>query len=165
MPDRSIAFPRLDFEEGSVTFPERGRHGFLVLTDLGRLQPGASGLQEGVWLFRAESGACGIIPGLTRILREGVRVSGLAVLHHGEQLDIAGRKARFCELGKITLAADSHLLGRSCPYCHDPLAEGREVYRCPLCGEAYCLDCWAELSDKRCYSRNCRFSPGPVLEI
>ena len=161
----AIAFPRLDFEGFSLAFPERGQSGFLTFSDLTRLQQTTAGAREGAWLFRSESGSCGIIPFRTRVLRESVLVVGIAVLHHLDQLEIGNQKARFCELGKILLNASHHLTGRSCPFCHDRLADGQEVYRCPLCGEAYCLDCWAELNGKRCCTRSCRFSPGDVLEM
>jgi hypothetical protein len=68
-------------------------------------------------------------------------------------------------LRRMKLAADSHLVGRPCPYCHTPHAAHATVYRCPLCGEAYCEDCWLGLESKRCCSRDCRYSPGRLQEL
>lgn len=164
MHERSALGPRLDFDDWSVAFPERG-HLFLPLTDLRSavsLAPPAK--EDGLWLIRAESGVAVIVPGAVKVLRNGAPVVGLAVLHHGERIELAGHAARFHEIQRITVEADSRLLGRRCPQCHITLEKGVEVFRCPLCGEGYCDDCWKDLSGKRCCSRNCRFSPGPVAD-
>jgi hypothetical protein len=159
------ALPRLDFETVSVSFPERGGHAVLCLPDLSQLRDSPpTDPRQAVWLFRARSGLCGLIPGAVRVLRDSTRVAGLAILRHGDHLDIAGTRAQFFELRKIRITAESRLLGRRCPCCHEPLEVDAVVCRCPLCGEAYCQDCWSELHHKQCFSRGCRFSPGPFVE-
>jgi hypothetical protein len=159
------SLPYLDFTGRIVPFPERGQHWFLPMDDpMIPLAEAPTDTRQGIWLFRAESGVCGIIPGQVRCTRAGLRIVGLAVLHHSDLIDVAGKKGKFFEIRRTTLTAGSRLIGRQCGYCCSEHQEGTLVYRCPLCGEAYCTDCWAELALQRCCSRNCRFSPGPVAE-
>jgi hypothetical protein len=138
-------------------------HAFLASRDLRTPRtedPPAS--EPGVWLLRPASGVGVIIPVGVDLIRNGVPVVGLAVLHHGEKLEFADRLARFREIQQVILGPGSRLIGRRCPLCHVPLREKQTVIRCPLCGEGYCIDCWEQLTDARCCSRNCQFSPGPV---
>jgi hypothetical protein len=157
------ASPCLDFGEWTVAFPNKGQHAFLTEGDLRTiLEAPPPEQREGVWLFRAESGVCGIVPVLVTVSRDGVGVVGLAVLHHGQNVDIGGSRATFHEVQRITLSADSRLHGRKCPYCHDVLETPASVLRCPLCGEAYHESCWKELIGKHCCSRACRFAPDSI---
>lgn len=155
--------PVLDFGSWVIPFPDRGLYAFLSSEDLQTLRSAEPAATEpGMWLLRPASGVGVIIPVDVAIARDGVPVVDLAVLHHGEVLEFADHQATFREVQKIVIAAGSRLAGRKCPLCHGLLAEGQDAVRCPLCGEGYCTDCWAQLSGSRCCSRDCRFSPGAI---
>jgi hypothetical protein len=55
-------------------------------------------------------------------------------------------------------------VGHRCPYCLEMHEIGKEVIRCPFCGEGYCLECWELLIGTRCCSRSCQLSPGALEE-
>jgi hypothetical protein len=165
MSDIATFAPTLVFRGWSVNFPEKGQHSFLALDDL--KNPVANQTpprHDGVWLFRAESGVCGIIPGRVRVVRNGIVVAGIASLHHGQRVELDGKSAQFCEVYRIVLSDGDRFIGRRCPFCRDAHRAGAAVLRCPLCGEGYCERCWQELTGKHCCSRSCRFSPGPLGE-
>jgi hypothetical protein len=160
--------PQLRFASGSVPFPERGHHHFLPASDLLHAQAEASlEGRPGVWMLRTESGLCSLVPVGVGLACGNQPVIGLVILHHGQWVEIEGKgeKARFLEIRHLTLNAGDHRLGRQCSFCHDRHAVGKSVYCCPLCGEAYCEDCWRELAGRRCCSRSCQFSPGPVDDV
>ena len=162
---RNAPLPRLEIGEQIVALPERGQHIFLEVGESDvRTSEEAEHGKMGLWLFRAESGVCGVIPGRLPVTADGIRVSGLAILHHGMRVQIGDRRAVFYEVRRDRLNDSSRLVGRKCPSCHDAHEADKILYRCPLCGEGYCEDCWAELEGKRCYSRNCDFSPGRLAE-
>lgn len=157
--------PRLRFDQWSFEFPERGHAAFRALPDLRTPvdPPGEAGAR-GVWFFRAEAGVCGIIPQVVRVEREGRRVVGIAILHHGDEVTIEDQKARFYEVVRAILPPRSPAPAWICPLCKGRFEAGAVVLRCPLCGERYHVECWNSLEGKRCCSRSCRFAPGPVLE-
>ena len=157
-----ITLPWLQFREFRVHMPARGHSLFLDLSESARLLEGEPPRgRVGLTLFHAASGVCGVMP-IEVSARKGMKpIVGLAVLHHGDELNIAGYRAVFCELARLTVQPQDHVLRRCCLYCKDPFRAGDTVIRCPLCNEAYCEKCWADLSGKPCCSRNCSFSPGP----
>jgi hypothetical protein len=163
MSDPTLPVPRLDFGDWYLAFPDRGNHVFLPASDLRKTVAQESTTTEaGLWLMRAESGVAVILPGSVSLVREGLPVIGVAVLHQGDRVEVAGQTATFQEVQYTKLGQGNRLVGRKCQHCHVPHEEGESPVRCPLCGEGYHHDCWLELSGKRCATRNCPFSPGEV---
>ncbi|WP_432979451.1 hypothetical protein [Dactylosporangium sp. CA-233914] len=155
--------PCLDFGDWRVAFPPRGQHSFLPSHALTMPQDSPPDEDEsGIWLARAESGASLAVPVRIRVLRNGLPVVALAALHHGDRLEFAGHRVGFHEVRRTHVAAGSRLVDTRCSQCHTPLGAGTAVVACPLCGGVYHDDCWHYLADRRCYSRSCNFSPGPV---
>lgn len=149
----------LEVQSKRIPFPERGKQVFLRIDDweLSEIESG-----NGFWLFRAESGACGILPEKLRITRSNLAVRCIAVLHHGDKVTIEEIPARFWELFTTHLHPDDRLVGKNCQYCGCAHEAGEQVFACPYCSAAYHEDCWKELESKKCCSRNCRFSPGKI---
>lgn len=125
--------PGLTFRGTCIPFPDKGSHRFFDPTSLEVSTPvhGGTGA-PGLCLFRAESGVCGIIPIKMRVIHRKTQVAGLAVLHHGDALEIDGAVATFRELSRLTLAADHHLVSRPCPYCREEHTPEKTVVRCPI---------------------------------
>lgn len=154
--------PCLDFGDWHVRFPDRGQYAFLPSDDLKQTRSAPPSAEEvGLWLGRTESGISVIVPMHLDVWRGGVAAVALAVLHHDDQLRIAGHDVRFYEIGAVELEATSRLVGEHCPQCRTRLAKGTIVVQCPLCRSPYCQDCWEYLTNKRCYSRSCTYSPVP----
>ena len=156
--------PRLTLGDVSHAFPDRGGSVFVPLPRGGNGDPAAPDVERpGIWLFRAESGVCGVIPVGVELQRDGIPMAGMCLLHHGQRLDAGdGLAGVFEELWLERLEPGSRSIGRRCPACRTVLREGQAVIRCPLCSERYCQGCWEELANKRCYSRRCRFSLQPL---
>jgi hypothetical protein len=157
-PERPL--PRLECNHHEIAFPARGANLFLRLSELSPTD--SDGDAEGVWIFRAEAGMCGLIPGTVRVVRGGIRIAGLAILHHGDSLQIGAYTVRFVEIRTRVLDAGSRLIGKRCINCRSRFESGVELSHCPYCNEPYHQDCWAALAGKKCHSRNCRFSPGQL---
>ena len=158
--------PLLHFDGWELHFPERGRHLYLEANNLPQSSNGTSfNPANGIWLFRAESGSCGILTGKLRLTRNDLVVRGLVILHHGDQVEWAGMKGHFLEVRKRVVTLENGLLQRSCAYCHFELQQGEGVLCCPLCRATYHEDCWNDLTGKRCCSRDCRFSPAKLPEV
>lgn len=156
-----LTSPCLQFRGFRTPMPPRGQLTFLDLAAAPLLieSPVPDG-KPGLILFRATSGVCGIMPVEISARKADKPVFGLAVLHHGDELNIAGYPAVFCEIFRLTLQPEDQQLRRPCPYCQESFQVADQVIRCPLCNEAYHEKCWTGLSGEKCCSRNCSFSPG-----
>ncbi|WP_412543197.1 RING finger protein [Longispora sp. K20-0274] len=152
--------PRLDFGDWYVTFPQRGRYIFLPADQLREAREEPPGQNEcGLWLGRAESGLSVIIPVRLAVLRGGLPTVVFAVLHHGDQLRLAGYDVDFHEVRSVRVGESSRLIGQECQQCRAEIVRSADIVQCPLCQAAYCSDCWDFLANKRCYSRACNYAP------
>ncbi|MEU1603068.1 hypothetical protein [Micromonospora matsumotoense] len=158
--------PYLDFDDFTVQLPERGTHGYLPCAGLPTAElRDTAGDGAGVWLARSRAGHSLIIPDGVDVVRNGRRVIGLAVLHHGDRVAFAGQLAWFSEVRQLRLPTGHVLVGHRCQQCHTTFTADSEVVLCPLCGEGYCEDCWEHLRGVRCYSRDCHMVPVPVGRV
>jgi LSD1 subclass zinc finger protein len=163
MATESVPVPRLDFGGWYVAFPERGSYEFLASDDLRATRAEPPGEDEsGVWIGRAESGICVLMPVRLEVRRSGLRPVGLAVLHHGDEVYLAGHSVKYHEVQPTVLVGTSRQVGGRCVQCRTRLTEGAEIIRCPLCHVPYCIDCWDFLIGRKCYSRGCNYSPCEV---
>lgn len=163
METESRPVPRLDFGGWCVPFPDRGSYEFLASDDLAATRKDPPAQQEsGVWLGRAESGVSVLMPVRLEVRRSGLRPVCVAVLHHGDELYMAGHSVWYHEVRRTALPAGSRHVGGRCGQCRTRLAEGAQVVQCPLCRALYCSDCWDFLIGRKCYSRGCNYSPCAV---
>ncbi len=140
--------------------PQRGEHFFCSAISPWPPTEGATyGARDGMWVFRAESGVCGVLPAGIALSIEEKPVSSLSMLIDGQALTFGGETGRFQEIYTLKITEGSRLLSRKCAFCNQEHAEGSIVIRCPWCGEGYCPACWGELIGERCLTRNCSYSP------
>jgi hypothetical protein len=116
----------------------------------------------GFWLFRAESGICGVLPVDFPVLANGKIVRGLAVLHHGLVIECQSEAMKCIELFRLQVQDGDHSAGRRCAYCAETTSVGDLVLHCPQCRQIYHEECWDALVGTRCLGRGCVYSPGKI---
>jgi hypothetical protein len=150
--------PRIVCPRWTIRAPEKGFHYFYALHALPeRSELIDYGFIEGFWLFRAESGVCGLLPSKISMAIDEKPITTFGLLVDGQKIAINGEIARFEEIWTLRLGEASRYIGRKCLFCQEPHSSGKTVRRCPYCGEVYCAECWDELIGDRCCSRNCSY--------
>jgi hypothetical protein len=147
--------PQLTSLSSVVVFPERGNVKHLF--DDGDLHHDE---YKHIWLFHAQSGLCGMLLWGNAIQINNRDVNRLAVLQHGDQVQIGERRWTYQDIFS-GVAADGSALS-TCGYCISPFANGQVFIRCPLCFAIYHDDCWRSLELKRCCTRGCRLIPNKI---
>jgi hypothetical protein len=162
-PKSDNRIPRLQFDDGALPLPDKGEKYFIQNDNLLEQFNGEpEDISDGFWLFRAETGTSGIIPGKLKIHLNGRLIIGLSIIHHGNIIKTNGKEAKFLEIEERKADESSRLVGRQCKLCMVEITKGTVIIRCPYCGEGYHKDCWESLEGKTCCSRNCKFSPAAV---
>jgi hypothetical protein len=163
-------FPCLLIDDAYVPMPRRGEIQQLRLhpqLELGAINasPETPEHLEGVWLYRAGSGVCAVLRAREPVSVRNRRISGLAALHHGDDLVIGQYHGSFCELGFAIVRSGDPLLAQRCTYTHVRIVEGAKILPCPHCGTIYSEPAWEDIKDNRCMQHGCSFVFGSMAGI